>query len=538
MPKCLGIYIEDDVIKYAKVDKNKDILKVDASNVVFYERGNVSQTIEKIIRETFSTKDTISINISNELYNYFDVFAALKQSDKNKSVDLDFELLCSEKGYNKDSLESRYLYTNSKENSDKMRVIHIAANKEGIHKRLQEFTGSKVVSATPITTSIFNLLELGPKEENVVIVNIEKDTKVTTIIGGEVYNIDIIPEGMGQILDNINKIENSMQKSYECCKNTTIYTQETQELQMDGNEHLEDIMPVLYKIVSEVRKISEATIGQISKVYITGLGTAINNVDLYFQEYIPNSKCELLKPFFLENASIKIPIKDYIEVNSAISLALEGLAYGKKELNFKGKKGGSGLNKEINADSVKGFFKALVDPRKQLEPFDKTMLRFICCICVGIIGYSAFSTTLINQIDEKRKDIKNSLDTVNVQIDKIDSQTGSVTVGETNYNSLIEALTKTDDTNDVTDSRIIIEKYAIPNLLNRIAQNIPQQVKVTSIKNTTETHIVIQAEAAKYEQLGFFRAVLSTEGTLKNVKSTSGSKSGDIITITIEGDLP
>ena len=166
------------------------------------------------------------------------------------------------------------------------------------------------------------------------------------------------------------------------------------------------------------------------------------------------------------------------------------------------------------------------------------MLRFICCICVGIIGYSAFSTTLINQIDEKRKDIKNSLDTVNVQIDKIDSQTGSVTVGETNYNSLIEALTKTDDTNDVTDSRIIIEKYAIPNLLNRIAQNIPQQVKVTSIKNTTETHIVIQAEAAKYEQLGFFRAVLSTEGTLKNVKSTSGSKSGDTITITIEGDLP
>ena len=347
MPKCLGIYIEDDVIKYAKVDKNKDILKVDASNVVFYERGNVSQTIEKIIRETFSTKDTISINISNELYNYFDVFAALKQSDKNKSVDLDFELLCSEKGYNKDSLESRYLYTNSKENSDKMRVIHIAANKEGIHKRLQEFTGSKVVSATPITTSIFNLLELGPKEENVVIVNIEKDTKVTTIIGGEVYNIDIIPEGMGQILDNINKIENSMQKSYECCKNTTIYTQETQELQMDGNEHLEDIMPVLYKIVSEVRKISEATIGQISKVYITGLGTAINNVDLYFQEYIPNSKCELLKPFFLENASIKIPIKDYIEVNSAISLALEGLAYGKKELNFKGKKNPEKTNARI-----------------------------------------------------------------------------------------------------------------------------------------------------------------------------------------------
>jgi len=36
VPKCLGIYIEDNVIKYAKVDKNKDALKVESSNVVFY----------------------------------------------------------------------------------------------------------------------------------------------------------------------------------------------------------------------------------------------------------------------------------------------------------------------------------------------------------------------------------------------------------------------------------------------------------------------------------------------------------------------
>ena len=42
------------------------------------------------------------------------------------------------------------------------------------------------------------------------------------------------------------------------------------------------------------------------------------------QEYLRNTHCEILKPSFINNNS-KINIKDYIEVNSAISLALQGL---------------------------------------------------------------------------------------------------------------------------------------------------------------------------------------------------------------------
>ena len=68
MPKCLGVYIEDNVIKYSKVDKNKDALKIESCNVEFYEKTKIVQTLEKIIRETFSAKDNISINISNEQF--------------------------------------------------------------------------------------------------------------------------------------------------------------------------------------------------------------------------------------------------------------------------------------------------------------------------------------------------------------------------------------------------------------------------------------------------------------------------------------
>lgn len=542
MSKCLGVYIEDDIIKYAKVDKNKDILKVESSSVVFYEKENILQTLDKIIRETYSARDPISINISNELYNYFDVFAALKPSDKKRSVSLDFELLCSEKGYNKDSLDTRCVFRDSRESSDKSKVIHVAANKENIHKRVLDFGSAKVTSVTPITTSIFNLLELGPKDENVIIVNIEKDTKVTTVLGGEVYNIDIIPEGMGEILNSINNVENSMKKSYECCKNTTIYTQDMQELQTGENEHLEEIMPILYKIVNEVKKIVETTVGQVSKVYITGLGTAINNIDLYFQEYITSSKCELLKPFFLENASIKMPIKDYMEVNSAIALALQGLGYGEADLNFKGKKSGS---ISLDGKNIQNSLKSLLDLRKELTALDKTLLRVLVLFLVLVIGYAGFSTSIVTQIDEKQTEISSATQTVTSQIAMIREQNVKITTGQRNYDEIVTALTRIEepDNNDLTDTanteqKIIIEKNAIPNMLSQIIQVIPKQVKVTSIKNTTDKHIVIEAQAGKYDQLGYFRAVLSTEGILTNVKSTSGLRSVDTVTITIEGDLP
>lgn len=541
MPKCLGIYIEDNVIKYAKVDKNKDNLKVENYNVVFYEKEKITSIIQKIISESYSTKDLISINISNELYNYFEVFSAFKQSDKAKSVDLDFELLCGEKKYNKDTLETRSFYRPSKDNPESERVIHIATSKENLKKRAQEFQEFKITTATPIATSIANLVNLPMKENNVLIVNIEKDTKVTTILDGQIYNIDIIPNGMGEVIESISSVENSVQKAYEVCKNTTIYTQETQSLQANGeNEHLDEIMPVLYNIVEAVKEISETAGKTINKIYITGLGTVINNIDLYFQENIPNIKCEFLTPYFLEKfGSIQIPIKDYIEVNSAIALALEGLGLGNPSFNFKGK---SALKADISLDSIKRLFSGLVDPSQPMTVFDKTMLRIVTCLLVGVVGYSLFSTSIANQISEKTKDIKNATSSIESEIDTINSQITKVKSGQATYDQLVTALTAInsapEDYNSDNFTGVIIDKNAIPNLLNKIVYNIPTQVTITSIKNTNADHIVITAQAGKYQQLGFFRALISTEGILLNVKSTSGTRSGNVITITIEGDLP
>ena len=549
MPKCLGIYIEDDIIKYSKVDKTKDVVKIESCHVEFYEKNQMIQTIEKIIRETFSLKDPISINVSNELYNYFEVFSALKPKDKNKLVDVDFEYFCGEKGYNKESLESRILYRSSVEDIDKEKAIHISTNKEGLFRRIQDFGNVKISHVMPIPISIFNLLDLGTKEENILIVNIEKDTKVTTIINGEVYHVNLIPQGMGDILTAVNAIENDTNTAYECGKSTTIYTHDMQDIQADDNEHIDDIMPTLYKIATEVQNIADSAIGQISKIYITGMGTAINNIDLYFQEHIPNSKCELLRPFFVDNSAYsKLPIKEYIEVNSATALALDGLGYGEKTVNFKNA-GGAGSGIEIDKKTVVNFFKGLVDPDKEMNAIDKTALRLTICLLIGTLGYAFASHFIVKQMDFKSAQIDAQIKEVKEEIQDINTDIVDINTGRNAYDQMyttLEAIKNPpEDENgnastnsSATMERVHIPKDAIPNLLYRIVSIIPKQVRVTSIKNTVDKHIVIEAQASKYEQLGYFRAALSTSGYLENVKSTSGTKSGGTVVITIEGDLP
>ena len=83
-------------------------------------------------------------------------------------------------------------------------------------------------------------------------------------------------------------------------------------------------------------------------------------------------------------------------------------------------------------------------------------------------------------------------------------------------------------------------KNVIPMLLTRIMNVIPKGVTLTSIENTTGTHIVINAQSEDYDLLGFFKGSLIVDGILSpsTVVSTSGVKQDGIVKVVIEGDLP
>ena len=552
MQNCLGIYIENNLIKYAKVSKDRDTFKVDAFGIRFFD--NLNEAIKKIVEETYSFTTPISINLANEQYLYYDIFALLSKNDIQKTVETEFETFCDENKYNQKAFETRYALVSNVQNKERIKVI---VNKIELNKQKQYLEKHNLSGILPIGTAIASITRF-EKKENVLIVNMEEKTTITTIYDRQIYNVETIDHGSQEVLEKINRTENSMSKAYEICKGTTIYTANVID---DAKEqpHLEDIIPTLYQISQKIKEIVDESPVKISTVYLTGTLSVINNVDLYFQEFLPSADCKILKPSIVELNVTQINIKDYIEVNSAISLAMQSLGEGMQSLNFRKPNFMDQVKQLLNADvsmgkkkdkpakegKGKGKVSKLAGKLPKISlgnmsmtgSLDKTevmLIRVLIAIILINIIFVAFSKVLYGQMDKKQKDVEGLISSENAQIGKINTDINSLNTKNTKYTSLIEELKAIND----KISNIAEMKNSIPNLLNRIMYTIPEGVQLTSIQNTTGKKISIIAQASDYDQLGYFIAKIKVSGILNNAVSSSSQKSGDVVTVTIEGELP
>ena len=539
MSSCLGLFIENNVIKYAKVTKDRENLKVEAFGVKFYEKIGVA--IEQIVSETFSYNIPISINLAEEIYNYFYMFSLLNKNDLKKAVDTEFESYCYDRKLNKNAFETRFAISNEIEDKDRVKAIHVSSNKSSITKSLQVLGDNKVSMITPIGMSIANVAEIKPKE-NIIIVNIENKTTITTITNQKVYDVTKLEEGAEEILDKIAKKENSFSKAYEICKNTTIYTMEGKELQDEENEYLEYIMPTLYKIVTKLQDYVTTSTVKFSKIYITGTMSVVNNIDLYFQEFFQGEKCEILKPYFIKE-SLKINIKDYIEVNSAIAVAMQGLGYGIKNMNFKKPSFSDQIPDWLKIDIGSGKKESKkklnidVSLKGKLDATERWLLRGTMGVLMLTILYSGFAIYLDNRISEKIAETESVSQYTDTQIAMAESDINRVKQKANEYQEMENNLR---NINTQIEDNLSL-KGTIPTLLMQIASSIPQAVQITEIENTSSNnnrHIIIYAQSQYYDELGYFKARLSEDGILDNVVSTQGEKQGDFVKIVIEGDLP
>ncbi len=537
MASCLGLYVESNIIKYAKVSKDHDNVKIDSFGIKFYE--NLGETLKQIIEETSAFKTPISINLSEEVYKEFNMFSLLTKKDLQKAIEMEFETICTEKGNNPNLYEKRYALVDNLEDKEKIKVLHVSASKMELNKISQEFSKYRLTSVVPISMSIANIAELNPKQ-NVLIVNIEEKTRMTTVIDEKIYDIKVIDEGSKDILEKINIKEGSREKAYESCKNTTIYTSDAQELGQDTEGHLEDIMPTLYSIVGQVRKYINESPNKIDIVYITGTASVINNVDLYFQEYLSELDCKILKPYFLQNTAKEVNIKDYVEVNSAISLALQGLHEGIEGMNFKRGSLKDSLpewmlssNEGKNKGNRSSLF-TIDDFIGDLDTVEINIIRSAIGLLLTIIIYAVISILLTGQIKNKQEEADEIIKDTKAQISLVQADTDRINTRTNEYKTMKENLQNLNDRiNNINQNR-----NSIPNLLNQIMYVIPSNVQITSIENTTQKHIVIKAQAEKYEQLGYLKAKLKSDNILTDVISDSGVKEGDVVKVTIEGDLP
>ena len=240
-------------------------------------------------------------------------------------------------------------------------------------------------------------------------------------------------------------------------------------------------------------------------------------------------------------------MKDYIEVNSAIALALQGLGNGIKNINFKkpalmdklpewmkisiGDKDGE-KKKKLNINWAKNI-NISFDMKGALDNTEKWLVRTISGILMFIIIYSGITVFLKVQTDNKLKQVQDVKNDTTQQIALVDSDIQKLNNKTTKYNEILKKLE--DYKSETNENRKI--KDSIPNLLTSIMFGMPQQVTITSIKNTTGYTIRIEAEAKEYAQLGYFIGNIKTTGILYNVTSSSGVKQNDVVKVTIEGSL-
>lgn len=543
MPSCLGLYIENNIIKYAKVSKDHDNFKVESYGLKFFD--NITETVKQIINETYSYKTPISINLSADKYTYSSLFSLLNQKDLNKAVKTEFEIFCNQSKKNYNALEFRNIITPNLEDKDKVDCLYAYTEKSDIEEKLQVLSGYRANYIAPLPIAIANLSN-NVNKKNKVIVNIENKTSITFIVNGKIHKIDTIDVGMKEVLDNIMMKENSYAKAYEICKNTTIYTMQGRNLQVEENEYIQDIMPVLYNVVENVKTVIDASRVQIDEMYITGLASAINNIDLYFQENFIDKKCEILAPFFVEKSNIKLNIRDYIEVNSAIALALQGLGLGHKEMNFKNKGAFDQLNQILNKETagpsnkkggntiskLKNTIK--LDFKGSLDTIERGMIRFAVEILILLIVYTISSNIIINQINKKETEVQEFITDSKEQILLVTNNIMLVQKRTEQYDTMIEKIVEAND--KLTES--YAKKNILPNFLTEIMFNIPKEVQLLSIQNTSGKIIRIEARSKEYEQLGYFIAKIKNEGILTDVTSTSGEKQNGYVVVTIQGNLP
>lgn len=553
MQYCLGISIDDKFIKYAKVQKEDNTFKVESYGINSYNNMDLNKRIAQIIQETDSSKIPISTDIQNEKYYFFNFFGVKNKTYAKEAIQIEFESFCTDNHINKNTVEGRYIYTKNIDMLDQNKAIYIYANKGEMEERLNLFKGAKVVSATPDAIAIPNIVNIEPNK-NIMIVDIGDNTKITTIINKNIYNVDILSEGLKEAFDTINLKENSTLKTYEVLKNTTIYTMDMDTTSNKKNdEYLQHIVPALYKVAQEVLNITK-NYKKIDQIYLTGYATVINNIELYFQEYFKNSKVEILKPFFIEKND-RVNVKDYIEVNQAIALALQGLGYGARTINFSSDKKTDEIKSmlSMNMTDIINLFKVqkadngkekkkpklnidLGFLKNKSKNLDTSMTNAFISLLLITILYCAGSIWVSKQILSETDKVKDTVSYTQEQIAKATNDDSKINTKTNDYKRYKSNLENTSNVIETKRSR----KNQITTLLNKIVYTIPKEVQLTEIKNEEKggkQHIYISAQSKKYEQLAYFKAKLKNANILDNVTSNEGTKSGDVVTTIIEGDL-
>ncbi|MBR4111261.1 MAG: hypothetical protein IKK43_06230 [Clostridia bacterium] len=585
MPSCLGICIEKNLIKYAKLtkDKSSSLTTLNSFGIKFYD--SLADTVREIISETQSENTPICVGLNTEDYTSVNVFSKLSSKDVKSLVTTNFNSICEEKNVNSAVLDMRYILVRNTGDQDTYKAICIAAHQTELTNLGQVFGQYKLTGITSVGLANAHLLKNKGVGEKSAIVNIEDDTKITVFNNGEIAELITIPLGMDEIFARVSEKYNSYSRAYDACKGVDVYANTSYSMDEDTKEINEILLPILYDLKQRIIAALYQYKDTLRNLYITGTGVIINNIDLYFEDAFTGAKCEVLIPYFINRD--RTSIKDVLEVNNALAIAAYGVDGVNKETDFfasggylKNEANKNKLKKQISMKDIMNVANewmtnvdnkmkrkvkskdrrnsiAFDDEVEQLDqlggagempkaeadsssdeyydPFEEWLTRIAISAFVAFAAYAGVSHYTGQLLDEKISVANTRIADSQKEIKLVENDITYIGAQKEDYDAKTEKLQRILETIKTKEER----SFDIPNLLSRLMFSIPEEVKVTSVRIYDESDTVkISAESGRYAQLGYFVSRLKLEGILEDVNMEVVSMDTSSIKININGVLP
>lgn len=535
MASCLGIYLNNNIIKYAKlsIDNNKNI-SVEKHGIKFVN-DEYEKVINNIIVDTSSQNIPVVVNPRDDIYYNTQIYDQVQDKSYIQSImKLEFESWCEKNAKSPDKYSHVFMVSEIKNSENKRNAILNIAPKEIIKDSLNIAKNiSGIIPAKPLVRRL-----VSDEESNYILINIDTELSITVVINKKNVEFKSYQNGMKQLLEDFTSNMGSYEKAYNTCKQMNVYT----EGESTNDPNLEQIVePIFQEILKQCLNEVNKYRNNISKIFLTGIGTAFTNIDLLFSQFL-DIKCTVLKPFFLKETTDERYIYEIVETTESIALAYEFLNPIYNELQYAGKKVkiNSNINRIFSRNRKSNVSKEKTLNKMNNVAFTDKTLNYITygsiVSVVVLVTYILFSVIynisvnrIIKNMEEKKQNILSQTESVNSDISYINS----------NMNEYKEINDEVEDIKNKIESNQIgkFSTYNVASLLQNIIKIIPTNVQLINISSNDNKYVTITASSSEYEDLGYFFSQIKLENVLNNAKIIKVNN-GTTTTVEIGGDLP
>ncbi len=549
MSSCLGIYIGEKVVKYAKLTREENSSRIKAITYgTKIHLGNKSDIISNIVTATGSEGVPVCINSEGERIHKTEVLRIISKNDLESLVDLEVVDFTGNEDKNERSYVYKYVLLDSLVSRDNYTANIVIQDRPEVDKYLSD-ENTSVVSMYSLP---YVLDEIAPKEvSNYLIIDMNENTDLIFVSDGKLLDVINMDLGMKKIMDTFPEMLGSYQKAYDTCKTINVFSDESNV----NNPELERVIePVLQDALNRIQnKIRELNL-KIDRIYLSGTITLFINSDMLFEQYF-DTPTEKLRPYFIDSKDSNNNMSEVTEANEAFALAYEGLMVERPELDFlrQNKKFGNIFAKvgKIKSTGAKIVNENNKGPKLKVNRNEnvfigninlekvKSILIFANVIMFTLLlVYSVFggiynaqmNKQIENVVEEKAKVTENTVK-VNSDITYINSNKEKYS----NYVSYVDETIRKINKGEIGK----YSTYNVALFMLKISKYIPDGVLLKSIKSDSSKHVTIIASSNSYAQLGYFVSQLKLEGILEpsSVRTTAVAHDATI-TVTIGGDLP